>query len=204
MGDGVGNKLYFFAIILFVAGALVSVSLVALQQQQDPAKMIAWLCVLVLLPGLGLLLYVFLGRPAHKAFRDKHLGNPRLRRSVEKQKEWLAQEKIFAEPESIKLTELLLRNSYAPLTPARVEILRNGREKFPRLLWDLQRARKFIHLEYYIFRDDALGREVIEVLQEKSLEGIEVRLLLDGIGSHSLPRATQYSHLRCCNNFLPA
>lgn len=182
-------NIIFLAIIVFVAGALISVTIVAWQQHQDPAKMMAWLCVLVLLPGLGLLLYVFLGRPAHKAFRDKHLGNPSLRRSVERQKEWLAEEKIFSEPESRKLTELLLRNSYAPLAPARVEILTNGREKFPRLLQDLKRAHKFIHLEYYIFRDDALGREVVEVLQEKSREGIEVRLLLDGIGSHSLPRA---------------
>ena len=59
-------------------------------------------------------------------------------------------------------------------------------KKFQDLIKDIRAAKKFIHIEYYIFRFDDLGKAIINELKEKVDEGIEVRLLVDGMGSKSL------------------
>jgi cardiolipin synthase len=82
----------------------------------------------------------------------------------------------------------LLRLGYAsgcllPSYDNRVEVYTNGHQKFGSLLDALAGARHHIHLEYFIWQRDAIGREIEEVLAEKARQGIEVRLLLDGFGS---------------------
>lgn len=172
-----------------VLGAVVSVTVVVWKDCRDPAKTLAWLFVLALLPGLGFLLYMVFGRSAHKTFADKHFDNPDLYCDVRSQQDWLGKTRVFSDPEGKKLAQLLLRNSCSPLTRADVQVLTNGREKFPELFRQLKQAKHHIHMEYYIFRDDALGQEILRVLRRKRREGLEVRLLLDGVGSHSLPRS---------------
>ncbi len=73
-----------------------------------------------------------------------------------------------------------------------VKVYVNGEDKFKQLIEDIQNAKNYIHIEYYIFRSDNLGKKIIKELTKKLNEGLEVRLLVDAMGSRSLIK----KHLR--------
>jgi cardiolipin synthase A/B len=85
------------------------------------------------------------------------------------------------------LVTLIMNDSLSPLTGGNVvKLLINGEEKFPEVLAALLQAEHHIHLEYYIYEDDVIGNRIKDVLIQKALEGIEVRLIYDDFGSSSL------------------
>src|SRR2546423_11644690 len=65
----------------------------------------------------------------------------------------------------------------------RITFLRDGTESYPAMLAAMSAAREYIHLETYIFHSDRTGRQFGEVLAERALAGITVRLLFDSVGS---------------------
>ncbi|MCA9485759.1 MAG: cardiolipin synthase, partial [Nanoarchaeota archaeon] len=86
-----------------------------------------------------------------------------------------------------ELLRLLRNNSNSILTSSnRVEILKNGKEKFEKLVSDLSKAEKFIHMEYFIWRKDILTEKIKNILIEKAKSGVEVRILYDALGGFFL------------------
>ncbi|MCK5731576.1 MAG: hypothetical protein KAH13_01010, partial [Tenericutes bacterium] len=65
-----------------------------------------------------------------------------------------------------------------------LEILNNGDEFFPRLILELEQAREYIFMEFYIIRNDNIGRKVLDILKEKSLSGVDVYMIYDHMGSN--------------------
>lgn len=64
-----------------------------------------------------------------------------------------------------------------------VDIFTDGEDKFTSLMADLRQAKHYIYIQYYIFRGDRLGTQVMDILCQKAKEGVDVRLLTDGMGS---------------------
>ena len=64
----------------------------------------------------------------------------------------------------------------------------DGKEFFSVLLDSLRKAEKSINIEFYIFKTDGIGSEILSVLEEKASKGVEVRLLYDSVGSRTLNR----------------
>lgn len=75
------------------------------------------------------------------------------------------------------------------------ELLRNGDETYPAMLHAIDGARRSIGLASYIFRDDLAGRPFIDALARAKDRGVQVRVLLDGIGSGYFVNAA-YQRLR--------
>lgn len=69
-----------------------------------------------------------------------------------------------------------------------IERFIDGKSKFRSLIKDIKQAKCYIHMEYYIIRDDSLGKVIVEELTKKAKEGLEVKLLFDGMGCHSLSK----------------
>ena len=69
-----------------------------------------------------------------------------------------------------------------------VKLLIKGEEKFPELLKMLEAAHHHIHLEYYIYEDDATWKSIAEILIRKAKEGVEARFMYDGFGSNGLSK----------------
>ena len=76
-----------------------------------------------------------------------------------------------------------------------VEVLVTGEEKFQAVFCDIKKAKKEILVQYYIFKEDFLFQKLREVLCKKSLEGVTVRVLYDGLGSRKVP-AKKWNELR--------
>lgn len=75
------------------------------------------------------------------------------------------------------------------LTGNRVQIYNNGDEFYPAMLEAIESARLSITMEQYIFWDGQVGRRFAQAFADKASEGVQVKLLVDAIGSATLPTA---------------
>ncbi|WP_067050434.1 phospholipase D-like domain-containing protein [Methanofollis ethanolicus] len=139
---------------------------------------------------------LFLGHNYHRErlFKAKAEDDARVQALIAAQMKSLAEGEIsFRDPRLktyLGMVLMLMRNNWAFLTVNnRVTVYTDGEEKFAALLDAIAGVRDFVHIEYYIIRDDALGRRVVgAALTEKAQQGVEVRLLVDGPGCARLPR----------------
>lgn len=174
---------------------MVIVILVMLENR-SPLKAISWILVLLLLPGVGIVFYVFFGQNLRKQkiIARKGLKNHDLLSSIaHAQNHKLAlgnMDETHDTKDCKKLIQLFLNNSSSILTIGnKVDILNNGNETFKAIINALKNAKKFIHLQYYIFADDKLGNQVVEILKERAANGVEVRMIVDDVGSWELSRS---------------
>ncbi len=164
-------------------------------ENRSPLNTISWILVLIFLPVIGFIIFIFFGQNyrKEKIIARKGLRNHELFSNI-------AHTQIFkiTEGEMIdhptlnkhrNIITLLLNNSNAVVTSGnKIKILHNGEATFDSIIESLEQAQNFIHLEYYIFTDDEIGRKIIEVLKRKAAEGIEVRLIVDDVGSWELKK----------------
>jgi len=95
-----------------------------------------------------------------------------------------------------ELANLLLKDTLSPLTSNNsVKLMVNGENKYPDVLEALKNAKDHIHIEYYIFEDDHIGREIENILIQKVREGIHVRFIYDDYGSRAI-RKTMAPRMR--------
>lgn len=163
-------------------------------EQKDPKSIWAWLLLLFLLPGVGFVFYLLFGNGLH---RKKLFGTGRQEGAAEtlrRQRSLLKSGRLTRDnPQLERWKGLLcyhLDMSGAQLfSHSGVDILTDGNEKFDALLSDLASAEHFIHIQYYIIRNDALFYRLLEVLKEKATQGVCVRILYDGMGCRNTPRS---------------
>ena len=67
-------------------------------------------------------------------------------------------------------------------TNNRVKVYNEGESKFKDLFDDLRQAKHTIYVQYYIYKSDGLSTEFTNILKEKAREGLDVYLLIDGMG----------------------
>lgn len=178
--------------LIFLATA-IPVAIMIILEKRSPFKTAAWILVLILLPIFGVIFYLIFGQEyrKRKMFSRKgikSLGNIRKLSSKQLREinnTHLNLDKQILEKENI--IRLLLNNSNALLTTGnKLEILKDAEETFDAIFEAIQSARHHIHLEYYIFCDDKIGNRLKNLLIEKSLQGVEVRVIVDDVGSWGL------------------
>ncbi len=163
-------------------------------QRRDPKSVWAWLLLLYFIPVVGFVFYLLIGQDMHKRrmFRVKEVED-HLSEAIRQQEHQIRSMDMKRPGTQLQgYSDLVMYNlaSYgAMLTDDNdIDIYTDGNEKFDALIRDLQSAEHFIHLQYYIIRDDALIRRICQVLEEKAGQGVEVRILFDAMGCRSVPR----------------
>ena len=180
----------FLAAIIFFINIILVFSLIFIERK-EPDTTWAWLLILLILPGIGFVIYLMLGQnlSRQKLFREKKIVDKVKTKAVkEKHESSKKDDKKFID----NYKSLILMNynhSGSIFTNGNdVKTYINGEDKFRDLFNDIREAKKFIHIEYYIFRFDDLGKALINELKLKVEEGVEVRFLVDGMGSKSLKK----------------
>ena len=169
-------------------GAIVGTIIVIILDNRNPVKTLAWILVLMFLPVVGLVFYFFFGRSQR---RERMIGNKMYNRLLNKPMvEYLAQD-VSALPMAYSRLISLFRNTNQalPFDGNRVETYTSGVSMLQSLLRELEKARDHIHIEFYIFEDDAIGRMVRDVLIGKAKSGVEVRVIYDDVGCWHVPNA---------------
>jgi cardiolipin synthase len=169
---------------------------VVFTQRRNPAVSWAWLMVIALIPVAGFVIYIIVGQDSRKyrAFEQKIREDERLFTAYQNGPGALAIHADLLDLTGAEhLNDLVYLNARAgggALTCGnQVTLFHGGRAKFQSLLADIQNASNFIFIQYYILRDDETGRHIIRQLIKKALDGVEVRLLIDGMGCTFTPRA---------------
>ncbi|MFI3262437.1 MAG: cardiolipin synthase [Rikenellaceae bacterium] len=171
---------------LFIMSALYTI----VYEKGDPVKAISWIVVVILLPFLGFICYIIFGRNyrKQKIFNHKAKSDLKYFNYIIKRQLYKVNSNFFDKREEVDTNKdiitLLLNNSNSPLSyKNNVTILNNGENAFPEIIESLKEAQEHIHLEYYMFLDDEIGSEIIDILCKKSQNGVSVRLIYDDIGS---------------------
>lgn len=174
-----------WALLLTIVGEAIAVMFLVrvVRRGGSIAVTLNWTFVILAAPYLGVLLYYLLPR-----------GISRLRlRRRQKRLAWieptLSGAAAASEPaRSLDPVNRLLRN-FDPDAVQRgnaLELLDTGPDALAAMRDAIERAEHFVHLQTYIFRPDAGGQEVMELLRRAAERGLEVRLLYDSFGSWSL------------------
>ncbi len=176
-------------LVVYLLTVLATIAVIV-REKRDPVKSLAWIALIALVPGLGMIVYVLFGRNwrKRKMFSRKGILDESYIEAVsERQFSTLSDPELEATPEIANNRDtirLMLGNSRALLAVHnRVEVLQNGKATFASLFEALRSAEHSIHLEYYIFENDRIGRHVAGILMKKAAEGVEVRLIYDGVGT---------------------
>ena len=174
---------------------VIFVAFLIILENRNPEKTISWILVLILLPFVGIIIYLFFGQQYRKTkmYSRKGLKDlEKLRNLTSEQLDNLSEESYRLDKKLLskrRLMKLLLSNSNAILTNNNeIQILKNGDETFPEIFKAIEEAKHHIHLEYYIIEDDKIGNYLRELLILKVREGIEVRLIFDDVGSWKLKK----------------
>ena len=161
-------------------------------QRRSPQTVWTWLLILYFIPILGFVLYLFIGQDFHKSrmFKAKEVDGE-LKYAVRRQEESIYRKRLrLANPELMRFKDLILYNleaGQAVLTDNNdVQIYTDGKEKFRALIHEMKQAKCYIHMQYYIIRNDELWQEIEPVLVEKAKQGVEVRILFDSMGCRTM------------------
>jgi len=173
--------------ILYVVTALGAM-IVIISENRNPLKTISWVLILLLLPLVGLIIYYFFGEDGRKQRLISFKMYKKLNRRSIGRKELL--ETLNPPAEHKGLVNLLNRLKASPLYGgSSVEFYSDGVTKFAALFEAMEKAKKHIHIQYYIFLDDEIGCKTRDLLVRKAAEGVEVRLIYDDVGSWKAKRS---------------
>ena len=183
--------LYEIILALIIVGSLVLV----IAGNRKPYISIFWILFIVLLPGVGTIFYLLLGKDYRSrrvikadelarfdALRDKSVGDNVVEHLPEKKYDKLARMMLGA-------------NDTPVLSGNEVRFFTDFTPMFQSMLDDISRAKKFVHIQFYIVENDEVGHQFSSLLIRKAQEGVDVRLMFDS-WANLFVRSEYYDHMR--------
>lgn len=171
-----GITLYYALLMLCVV--------VVFARKRDPASAVSWTLAILFVPVLGLLSFLLFGRdrlPWRLKGKRRHRPDfaRRMARFIPERGAGTASREGFQ-----GIGRLAEQTGNAPIREGnKVTGLLEGPEAFESIKEAIAAARHHVHIEEYIFRDDSLGRQLLELLCRRAREGVQVRLLVDAVGT---------------------
>lgn len=161
-------------------------------ERRSPSATLAWLLALLFMPYVGAIVYFLFGP---RRLRRRRLRYSRARnRLIQSAQHRLRKDEVILAgfPDGaleVQLATLMKHSGQStPVTALKIELLETGDGCFEAIETAIQAATHHIHLEYYIWQPDGIGTRLRDLLIEKARAGVQVRLLLDAIGSNSVSR----------------
>lgn len=175
--------------ILEVIGLFIVLHLV--NSSQNQSFTIAWIIIVLMFPGIGTLIYFM--------FANKKI--PKGLRGLKEQTNINAEQ---AMPQDYKILDDLQDENYSVFQQfnyvldnasfpvyknTKVDYYKVGEDKFESMLEALEKAEKYIFLEYFIIREGIMWNSILDILVRKASEGVDVRVMYDDLGTISnLPK----------------
>ena len=190
-----GHELFW--IIIYAVYLLLQLGFAAhilLTRHEESASALMWLLVIILLPGIGMLIYCFFG-----IIRIKTVGSrvQKIQDFVDSSrpiylgkqiKSYLDNIKEFIpgpQSENHEIRRMLdnLLPSRVPLSGNNLELLRDGTSVYPRMLEDIKKAEHTIRMQSFIIMNDPVGKKLFDALEKKAENGVDVKVQYDSFGS---------------------
>ncbi len=155
-------------------------------QRRSPVSTLAWIMSLSLMPVIGLAVYAWFGPQRIRRQRLKR-WHSRAAHMSQQDLQRLRAERPNAPDWAVQHTRLIDAACGLPMASAQaVQLLPSGGATLDALLHEIAQARHHVHLEYYIFEPDHTGTQLLQALTARARAGVQVRLLVDAVGSARL------------------
>ena len=164
----------------------------------NPSYKLAWTMLILCLPVFGLVLYLVFGSSRianymQESFNEMLAKSSELLKPKEEVHEKLKEEDISACIQS----DYIYRNAGYPVHGnTTAEYFQVGDDMFPVLVKELEQAKHYIFIEYFIIHDGVMWRTILDILEEKVKEGVDVRLIYDDMGCLTTLPHKYYETLR--------
>lgn len=190
----------------------VCVLLVLIRKDENSAYKIAWIILVMALPLFGGILYLMMGdkKPSKKLAVRMALVKNEMSETLS-QNEWVLREIQNQDPYAAGIVRYLGEfGPYPVWKNTSVTYYPIGEEMFAAMLEDLKAAEHYIFLEYFIIQEGVMWNTILEILERKVKEGVDVRLIYDDMGCVSLlpahyDRQMEEKGIKCMafNRFVP-
>lgn len=199
------SRMTLSVINIVFAVTIVLIIIVLVLENSSPVHTLAWIMVLIFLPIVGFVFYLFFGRNWRKTKLFNRKGLQDAMQLDELSGKYFSQQSCPVKPglES-KLRKLLERNSKALLTCSNsVEVISDTVESFSRLVAGISAATRHIHMVYFSIANDATGKLLKDLLIEKAKRGVEIRFIYDDVACWRLPQSFKQSLRKAGVRFVP-
>ncbi len=172
----------FFLFSLYCVAVVFAVR--AAQTARTPQGAVGWVVFLLSAPMFGVPLYLFLG---HHRFRGYRIARQESERVVEGIKTFADFSK--PDPQTMRVNPRAFEAlAHLPVSRGNgAELLIDGKATFDAILDAIDKAENYVLIQFYIVRDDDLGRRVRDRLIAAVKRGVHVRFMTDAVGSYGLP-----------------
>jgi cardiolipin synthase len=184
---GLFESVFSAVVSLLFLLAVVTTIVVIVMDNRNPYKTLAWVLVLVFLPVVGLALYYFFGQDTRREKLISKKGFKRLTKYPMMEFQMQESFKVSEEKQHQLIRFFQRVNLALPFEGNSMKIFQDGSSMLQALLATINSAKHHIHVEFYIFEDDAVGCLVKDALIEKAREGVEIRVLYDDVGCWKVP-----------------
>jgi len=185
---GIFNDIFAVAFNVLYFVIIIGTIIVVILDNRNPVKTMAWVLVLFFLPVVGLAFYFFFGRSTRK---EKLISKKGYTRLIKRPMAEYQAQKAFKYPEDQHQLMRFFRkiNNALPFEGNKIEVYTDGLSMLQSLITEISKAQHHIHLQFYIFEDNSVGRLLRDLLMDKARQGVEVRLLYDDVGCWRVPHA---------------
>ncbi|WP_230400085.1 cardiolipin synthase [Novisyntrophococcus fermenticellae] len=174
-----------YIVLVFGGYALFGllIAIIIINREENPAFQISWLIPVLLIPFFGGLLYLFVQSQFGYRVLHKRVGTlVEETRTYNEQETSVACELAEKNPSEGRLAGYTYaQGNYPVFRNTGVKYFPLGEDKFEEMLIQLEKAEHFIFLEYFIVEEGYMWGRVLEVLQRKVKQGVEVRMMYDGM-----------------------
>lgn len=142
---------------------------------------IAWILFLLILAPVSVIAYLLAGEMTNTPIKSRRL------KRINHQTKFLPKAEIPNDlPPRIKHECTYIQNTsdYVPCFNGTADYFPTGEDFFEDVLIQLRKAEKFIFMDFFILKEGRLANAIFEILAEKAKNGVDVRILTDGLGSH--------------------
>lgn len=186
---------YLWVYLVFTVISVVS-AFAIVSRRDNPSYKLAWILMVLGFPIFGGLFYLLFGghhvSKKLKAHLEKRLeAMPLGAEQKDDPTEYMENREAGVKRQS---DYILSHSGFAAWQNTAVEYFAQGEDKFQSLLADLKKAEHYIFLEYFIIEPGVMWNSILQVLEEKAAQGVDVRVIYDDIGSgYTLPDFYEFS-----------
>lgn len=174
---------YMYYIYGGVTALAVLLVLFIINKRENPAFKLVWIILILLIPVFGAMLYLFV---------ELQIGtkwmNARIQKLHQQMRRYTVQDQVVAqnlERENLQVSHMAgyinRHGGYPAYQNTSAKFFPIGEAKFKEMVIQLEKAEKFIFLEYFIIQDGYMLNTVVDILKKKVKQGVEVRFMYDGM-----------------------
>ncbi|MEE1087193.1 MAG: cardiolipin synthase [Schaedlerella sp.] len=172
-------------------------------EKGNPEFMCTWIILILVAPVFGCLFYIYAKLELGTKYIQERLESLDSETKVFlKQKKEIIDDIRFRKPANANLSCYLNRMHFPAYRNTKIDYYESGEVYFPVMLKELEKAEKYIFMEYFIIDDGYMWQSILDILKRKAAAGVEVRLMYDGMNSisrlpHDYPKVLQKYGIKC-------